>query len=65
MTKRITANKAGMIYSTQYAKNVFEQKEADKMKEVIKLVKILQARGHKITTAAPIAKRAYRMGIRA
>ncbi len=65
MAKRITANQAGMIYSTQYQKDVFQQKEASKMNQVIKLTKILvQRNGLPFAKAAQVAKRAYRMGIR-
>lgn len=61
---RVTSREAGMIYSTQYQKNVFEQREADKQRDIVKLVKVLVSRGHTIKTAAPIAKRAYKLGIR-
>lgn len=61
MTKRITASQA---YQASNRPNVFEVKETAKIGEIVKLVKVLLGRGHKIATAAPIAKRAYKLGIR-
>lgn len=64
MTKRITAQQAGKAYE-MIRKDVFQQREADKMKETIKLVKVLKCRkGYTIAQAALIAKRAYRLGVR-
>lgn len=66
--KRVSAREAYKNY-TLASKDVLQQaaEAADKAKlaEVIKLVKILKARkGYAISQAVPIAKRAYRMGVR-
>lgn len=68
MARRITAREA-YANSIMSSKDVLqikaEKAEADKMKHVIGLTKILvQRNGVPFAKAAKIAKRAYRMGIR-
>lgn len=63
MTKRITAAKA---YQSVTKLNVFEQAEANRMTEVVKMTKTIRARRPSVSfgKAVLIAKRAYRMGVR-
>lgn len=68
MSKRITAREAQRNY-IMTSKNVFEiaaeVAAGSQIKETIKLIKVLKCRkGYTIAQAAPIAKRAYRLGVR-
>ncbi len=67
MSRQVSAREAQRNY-IMTSKNVFEiaAEKAAKTQttEIIKLVKILKCRkGYTLAQAAPIAKRAYRMGI--
>lgn len=68
MSKQITAREAqrNYIMSSKDVLQVAAEKAAKaQMKETIKLVKTLKCRkGYTVAQAAPIAKRAYRMGVR-
>lgn len=68
MTRQVSAREAQLNYimSSKDVLQIKAEKAAKaEMQEIIKLVKAITKRGHKFNSAAKIAKRAYKLGVRA